>query len=308
MNPEDLKKILPEYNLTETSPVILLRESGDNYVFSVGEKDKKIFRVSKRLPIEDIKFEYETNQFLANNGLHVAKWLMTKTGNISTILNGSIVVGFDFLAGHQINVDKDHLPSNVQAYNAGKELGLLGNIGVNFKSQSPRKRDILSELKRVISIEKTFTDNFEGGKDFVGQVKKALDFGLKQKETYGLIHNDYRPGNVFFDNNDSISGIIDFDWSCIGPIIKDVALAVVEWSFPDGANEPNWEVFEAFLNGYNSVSNRKLNRADADLVAWIKFTTLSDASTYFCDLALDPTSTKRIIKSYMYRKYLFFSK
>lgn len=37
------------------------------------------------------------------------------------------------------------------------------------------------------------------------------------------------------------------------------------------------------------------------------FATLSEASTYFCDLAEDPHSTKRVIKSYVYRKYLYYN-
>ena len=66
------------------------------------------------------------------------------------------------------------------------------------------------------------------------------------------------------------------------------------------------EIFDSFLDGYNSIANRKWSKDDK-LYSWIKFATLSDASTYFCDLADDPKSTKKVIKSYMYRKFRFFS-
>lgn len=296
---------LKNYDLAEISPVSLLRESGDNEVFVVGEKEKKILRISKRLPIEDIKFEYEATKRLSDGGVIVPQWVMTKAGDFYTTIDGKVAVLFDFLNGHHIEVDKDHLPTKEQAYNAGRGLGLMSNAAASFTSSSPRKRNIFTELERAVALIDVFSEQFEGGKDFVEQVKKAITFGKNQTEIEGFIHNDYRPSNVFFNEKDEFAGIIDFDWSCAGPVIKDLALAVVEWSFPDGATEPDFEVFDSFLNGYNSVADKKWIKEE--LYPWIRFATLSDAATYFCDLADDPTSTKRIIKSYMYRKYLFFS-
>lgn len=307
---KEVKKIieaLNQYNLTEKVPISLLRESSDNDVFIIGEKDKKIFRISKRLPISDIKFEYEAIRHLLNGGVSVPKIVNTKTGSFYVLVDGRIGVLFDFINGEHIKVDKDHLPTQRQAYNAGRGLGIMSNVAVGFISSSPRKRNIFSEFKRVLVRSKIFIDQFDGGKEFVDQVKDAINFGENNKEIEGFIHNDYRPSNVFFDDNNELVGIIDFDWSCTGPIIKDLALAAVEWSFPDGMIEPDFKVFDSFLEGYNSSSVHKYKK-DKKLYSWIKFATLSDASTYFCDLAEDSESTKRIIKSYMYRKYLFFSK
>lgn len=304
---KNIEKAITRYSLEETMPINLIRESSDNMVFSVGEKNKKIIRISKRLPIEDIKFEYEAARYLSSGGVSVPAWEETKNGNFYTLIDDKVAVMFDFIEGSHVVVDKDHLPSLIQAYNAGKGLGLMSNAATGFISTSPRKRNIFSELERAVSISDKFTNHFEGGKEFIDQVKNAIEFGKDQNEVNGFIHNDYRPGNVFFNAKDELTGIIDFDWSCVGPIIKDLALAIVEWSFPDGADEADFTIFDAFLDGYNSVANYKWQKNER-LYSWIKFATLSDASTYFCDLAEDPHSTKRIIKSYMYRKYLFFSK
>lgn len=305
INMEEIKKALNNYNLNEVVPITLLRESGDNFVYVIGEKNKKILRISKRLPIEDIKFEYEATEFLSKGNVMVPKWMITKSGDFYTLIDGNVAVVFDFLEGQHIEVDRDHLPTQIQAYNAGKGLGLMSNASIGFTPASPRQRNIFSEFERVISMSDIFIEKFEGGSDFVDQVKIAIQFGKNQNESVGFIHNDYRPSNIFFNSSDELTGIIDFDWSCIGPVIKDLALAIVEWSFPDGSIEPDFKIFDSFLDGYNSVSNNKWQK-DEKLYSWIKFTTLSDASTYFCDLADDPNSTKMIIKSYMYRKYLFF--
>lgn len=303
---EETQKILEEYNLSEHAPVDLVRESEDNQVFSVGQKNKKVLRISKRLPIEDIKFEYEATQYLRNRGVVVPGWLRTKTDNFYTLIDGNVAVIFDFLEGHHIQVDKDNLPTVIQAYNAGKGLGIMSNAAEGFSPSSPRKRSIFSELERAVSVSDIFATQFEGGKEFVDQVKGAIDFGKNRKELIGFIHNDYRPSNVFFNDDNELTGIIDFDWSCVGPVVKDLALAVVEWSFPDGATEADTKIFDAFLDGYNSAANNKWSK-DENFYSWIKFATLSEAATYFCDLAEDASSTKRVIKSYMYRKYLHFS-
>lgn len=303
---QEISKVLEEYDLSENSPINLVRESADNVVYVIGQNDKKILRVSKRLAVKNVAFEYEAIKYLAENGVQVAHWLMTKAGKEYSLVDGQVAVLFDFLPGYHINIDKDHLPTQAQSYSAGAGLGRMSNAASTFTSSTSRTRTIFSEFERVLSLEKMFVKDFEGGAAFVVQIKEALKFGRAQNEIIGFIHNDYRPSNVFFDENDQVTGIIDFDWSCMGPVIKDLALAIVEWSFPDGAIEADMTLFQEFLDGYNSISNQKWEK-DKKLYSWIKFTTLSDASTYFCDLAEDPESTKRIITSYMYRKFLFFS-
>lgn len=303
-NIESIQKVLNQYNLSENSPVKLIRESGDNFVFLIGENEKTILRISKRLPMEDVAFEYDLIQHLFFKNIPVSEIIKNKEGESYSLLDDSVFVLFKFIEGNHIQVDKDNLPTKDHSHNAGKYLGLISNAGLDFKTDSPRQRNIFQEFDRVLKLEDYFVNNFEGGKEFVEQVKKAVDFGNNQNEKLGLIHNDYRPSNLFFNNNEVV-GVIDFDWACVGPLIKDLALAVVEWSFPDGATEPNFEIFDTFLAGYNSVAINKFEK-DKRLFDWVKFTTLSDSATYFCDLAEDTSSTKRVIRSFMYRKYLFF--
>ena len=262
-------------------------------------------RIGKRLAPHDVAFEYEALTHLAKRGIPVARILKTKTGATEITVDGQAAVLFSFLEGQHIDVDQDHLPTRAQCYEAGAALGRLAIAGRTFAPSTPRTRTIFAELERALALEETFAAKFEGGATFITQVKDALAFGKTQHETVGLIHNDYRPSNVFFDIDGTVTGILDFDWSCIGPLVKDVALAAVEWSFPDGATEANPTIFDAFLEGYNATANERVEKDDR-FYSWIRFATISDAATYFCDLAEDPGSTKRIIKSYMYRKYLSF--
>jgi len=204
----------------------------------------------------------------------------------------------------------DNLPNKKQCYAAGKNLALMHNIGLNFKTDSSRKRNIFSELERAVNRKKFFINEFKGGEEFIEQFEEAVKFGKKDRSANGLIHNDYRPGNVLFKNDDKINVVIDFDWSCRGPIIKDLALAVVEWSFPDGQAEPEGELFDMFLSGYNSVAKNKYEKG-ALLYLWIKFAYLSESCIFFADVNEGQYSDKvinNVGQCYMYRKYLFFLK
>ncbi len=288
--------------------ITLLRESADNSVFVVGGGvDKKILRISKRLPVEDIKFECQAVNYLLRNDVAVPRFLPTVSGEYYAIIDGDVAVLFEFMRGHHIQVDKVHLPSVTQAFEAGRGLAHIHNAGEGFLPSSTRRRTIFSELERVLPLRNIFEVQFAGGADFVKEVESALEFGKADNEICGLIHNDFRPSNVFFDESDRLAGIIDFDWSCIGPIEKDVALGVLEWSFPDGAEAPDFTVFDSFLAGYNSIANKKQAK-DQQLYKWISFAALSDAATYFCDRIDDPDTKKRVSASYMYKKFEFFTK
>ncbi len=308
MDQKLILSVVAAFGVSASASINPLRESADNVVLVVEEgSKKKILRLSKRLPIEDIIFEYEAINYLVTGGVPVARFLPATSGEYYVVADGVVAVLLDFIEGHHVEADKDHLLTPIQAFEAGKGLAGVHKIGRNFKPSSPPRRTKFSELERVISLEKLFIEQFEGGRDFIDQVKMAIEFGNAHLKDVGLIHNDYRPGNVFFDDADRLAGIIDFDWSCLAPTVKDIALGVLEWSFPDAATEPDSKIFDAFLDGYNSVADIKQAK-DSELYSWIAFAALSDASTYFCDRAEDPTATKRVSSSYMYRKYQFFDK
>ena len=74
-----------------------------------------------------------------------------------------------------------------------------------------------------------------------------------------LIHADLFPDNVFFENN-KISGIIDFFFSCNDTIIYDLSTLVNSWFFVDKFSEKNCKLFlNNYLNKINLTRNEKEN-------------------------------------------------
>ncbi|MBV9142670.1 MAG: phosphotransferase [Pseudonocardiales bacterium] len=97
-----------------------------------------------------------------------------------------------------------------------------------------------------------------------------------------MCHGDFRPGNVLFDQDDRITGIIDWDWCYVGPQVSDLGLALVEWAFSDGASAPDPMAMAAFYRGYRSAFDAPPHRLD-ELLDWVRATCLASAGTFLCD-------------------------
>ncbi len=301
----ELASVLEQYALTEKDPIVPLRESDDNQVFRVGTTEQAILRISKRLSKEDVRFEYEAIRILREKGLPVAPWIVTKNNDLYALSGESVAVLFGLLPGSPADKRDDHPAIQSRASQAGMMLRRIHEGGEGLDPALTRNRTIFTELERALSLQEIFVKEFEGGEDFMRQVRGAVEFGKQWTGPVTLIHNDFRISNILFNEQNVLTGVVDFDWSCRGPWIKDLALALVEWSFPDGASQEDELIFDAFLSGYAQMNGPAIERGKM-LADWIAFATLSEACTYFCDLAQDPSSSKRVIKSYMYRKYQYF--
>ena len=303
---DPITETLSKYSLAENEPVALLRESSDNIVYMVGNTDKKILRVGKKTALTEVAFEHDVLERLENNSVPVPAWVLTKSGDIcAQTTDGRVAVVFGNVPGYHASFDGE-LSTNKHAFSAGQILGLIARAGEDFVPQHSRTRTVYSELEKALTHEKEISTYLEGGAQFIKEVRSIIELTKRYVTPEGLLHNDYRPGNVFFSDPENISGVIDFDWSCMGPLIKDVAHGAMEWSFQDGESEPNQETFSRFISGYNSSAKRPFTD-QVEIYLWAMQAALADTATYFCDRLGTDSSIRRVSSSFMYRKFLYFS-
>lgn len=299
-----IQKIEKIYNFS-CLRLIPLRESSDNKVFII-ETSKNlnyILRISKRDVGDDVLFELNWIESLKKKGLPVTSIIKTKDGQLFFYYERLTAVVFKFVDGYSVKIDRKDKPDFDHVRKAAELLANLHNISEKLNLDYPRKRTILSELKRVLARKDKFKHFINGGKQFVDEVTKNIEWAQRDNYQDTFIINDFRPGNIIFKDGE-IAALIDFDWSCMGPSIKDLALGIVEWSFPDGSEKPWKDILKLFLDSYNKESRRKYTESDY-LYKWICFSCLSDTTTYLCDLA-DNEIYKNVSSSYMYKKYLYF--
>lgn len=302
--PTDLiERLLAEYDLSTVASLQALRVSTDNIVILVRNNPKKVLRISKRATRHNFVFEYEFMQRCTEYGIPVAAWNKTRSGEIAAKVGDMSAVLFDFVRGSHADPTNQFL-FLAQAQAAATQLGAVATIDAASVQATP-ERSVTAELERAIEVRAIFAGEIEGGKEFLEAVEWALDLAKGSHETTALLHNDFRISNVLFDEQ-AVTGILDFDWSCTGPAIKDLAHAALEWSFPDGAAGPDQKIMSAFINAYYAAAGGK-PATESELRTWMRFAALIDTATYFCDRIQAGTAPSRVASSYMYKKYLYLT-
>ena len=285
----------------------------DVYIIQSENKGKTILRLGNRGIGEAVKFEVALIKHLIEDNVLVPKHIGTNDGRDYIVLpNQTTISMLSFVEGSSFEVEADNKPSLDMVFKGSAELGKMHASTANFKLDTAGRRTIFTEHERALAKKDLISNNFEGGQKFVDELEEYLSWAKSVQSPNGIVHNDFDPENIMFDGN-QVSAIIDFEWASAGPFIKDVGQALSLWSFRHGL-EKHWDdVFNEFVRGYNSTSPNKII-INSSLYKWICFGCLSDASTFFADLASGENwpqkeeKIKRIFQCRSYQKFLYFSK
>ena len=306
-------EIQTEYSLLGPLASELIHNGPDNQVLVVTDTEKKkyVARASKR-ENKGVLFEVEVLVYLASVDFSSPRLLKTKSGKYSIRVDNTEIVLFEYMTGWQVEkLEMEHLTTDLIERGAAK-LGELHQVTKEMNITVPSRRTIFTEYDRLFTLNPDDLSRFKGYEVFLGQArslyKQAQEIIHKDHGLYGVIHNDYRIQNLIFNNSDCF--IIDFDWACPGPLLKDVGLAIAEWSLFARDTGPSREAITKFIDSYNRTAPRAASY-DKSLIFWVCFACLSDACTFFVDVLEGKYSEKNIIdidQCYMYRKFTFFHK
>lgn len=318
---QPIQKILKEHYRLRVSRAEVIHTSEDNEAYKVSAETGVFFaRLGKRKEkgMDDVKSEAQFLRCLKRAGCPVPEILPDEGGNDAVLLeDGKILTLFSWIDGAPLHVSPDNLPTETQSYNAGRALAQLHNASARCVIEgAPLRRSVTTEMERAIALREKIVTKYENGQRFLAQLSDMIRFARTydaQENIY--IHNDFRPHNVLFgtgNESDRLRAVVDFDWMCSAPPVKDVALALVEWSFPDGDSGMHAELFRSFWKGYVEARDPSHIPSEQDLKQWIQFACFSDAATYVSDTLLSKTDGAFIekhpkeIRSFMLRKAQYF--
>ena len=307
------KLVESEYGLPGPLSFERVHDGGDNEVLIVTDKHgtKYALRQSKRVG-KNIAFEVELLATLASHDFCSPKPLQTKSNEYVVEVNGTQLVLFNYIQGKQFEkVLPEHL-KDATVEQGAKKLGELHKLTNGLQLKTEPTRNIFTEYDRFFKLTTKQTEQFDGYKEFADNAKKFYDEAkakIKNKiGLYGIIHNDYRIQNLIYTKGNCY--IIDFDWSCYGPILKDVGLAIAEWSMYTKESGAAQEAIDYFIAAYNKTAPQKISY-DEELIFWICFACLSDACTFFTDTAegtsVYPGKITNVDQCHMYRKFKYFN-
>ena len=255
LNKSEIEEIISLYKLKNLESFAPIEEGieNTNYVIIANKKKYILTIFEKRVKEQDLPFFCELISLLNKSGFKCPLPLLNlESSPISTFKRKKLTI-LTFISGKS----KENL-SNENCEDIGKEAAKLHLLTSNFKIQR----------KNALSIE-SWRNMFENIKDKCIKIHKDLpnliEANLKDIEQNwpsnlpsGIIHADLFKDNIIFENN-KVSGIIDFTFSCNDFYALEIAICFNALCFDGVKSNLSFNVTKAkkFIDGYSSI--RKLS-------------------------------------------------
>ena len=247
---EELILFLKDYEIGELKGYEEISEGVENTNYKlIAEKGTYILTLYEdRVKKEDIPFFLDFMFHLSSSKINCPLPISNKKNKLISELNSKPASILSFLSGsssQKITVEQTFEVGSVLAkiHLTGKELSI--------KRKNPISINNFEEL--IINSNETANNissdlNSEISKEF-NRIKENWPKDLPS----GIIHADLFPDNVLFEEN-NISRVIDFCFSCIDFFAYDLGICINAWCFTEEGFDLS--LSESLLKGYQSI--RKL--------------------------------------------------
>lgn len=194
---------LLEYYRISANAVYLCKNQGNAFFLRFTPAEEK----SK----EKILAELEFLSYLRSNGYPAVETILSKSGNelevVDTPWGTFCAVAFKKASGKQISemtLTKDLI------FGLGKSLGKLHKLSSEFSPVSNKRNDWKETMDWMEDVLSTFSDEI-ATKNELAILKTYFSKLPTTKENFGLIHYDFEPDNVFYNEITKAYNTIDFD-------------------------------------------------------------------------------------------------
>lgn len=213
---------------------------GQNAVYcceTEGE-DAKIFRISLNdRSREELLAEAEYIRYLYENGGCVSNIVTSRNGNLLEDIHHNNVTYsvnlFEKAKGKKLNENgyryRDGVPITEHFYTVGKTIGKIHQLS---KEYTPvHRRHSFFDKYSSGYINELIPDSYALLKSKLNEILKVLEELGCGRELYGMIHFDYNDSNYSIDFETGLITVYDFDSSCFGWYMYDLAYA---WMYAVG--------------------------------------------------------------------------
>lgn len=208
-----------------------------------------ILTLFEELTHQQIPFFIHLNDHLANAGLPCARTLRDKTGNAIHTLAHKPAIFMTFLPG-----ESREILNTIHIEAMGYQLAAMHRATQQYPHCHPNTRGPAwhqQATQRLLPI--------------LNEEDKSLllsEMTYQEKQDYsslprGVIHADFFRDNVFFQG-DTLSGLIDFYYSCNDYFLLDVAIVANDWCLNE-AELPDPHKVHALLQAYKKDSPRSVH-------------------------------------------------
>ena len=206
-----------------------------NLVYQFKRDDQpRILRISYRSdrPIALIQAELHFVNYLADNGMRVARPMPSEAGNLVEVIPAAGIpfIAVAFAKGRGMRVPdngyryREGIPIKEYFQNWGRTLGQMHRLTKTYQPPS-------ASIRRPEWFAWEYYSGFPYGERLPAIQKKydeliaELHALPKDVDSYGLIHNDFNDGNFTVDYDNGDMTVFDFDDSCYFWFMYDIACA-----------------------------------------------------------------------------------
>lgn len=227
-----------------------------NYLIKINSQKYILTIFEERTHRDDLPFFFNLMNHLNSSGIKCPEIIKTKDNKYFKLLKNKPASITSFIDGQTLNrIEPSHCSelgrSMALFHNASDSLKINRKNQMGFKNfgvliKKLESNDIISDDIPI----KLIKDEFEF-------LKKNISLDLPE----GIIHADLFPDNVFFIDN-SLSGIIDFYFSCNDYYAYEIAICINAWCFEEKSDEFNISKAKKLLSSYNQL--RKLTKEEVE--------------------------------------------
>jgi len=259
LSESEIKAFLAMYDLPPLAAAEGIRAGVENtnYLLTFADGSKRILTLfEKRVAEADLPFFAGLMQHLASQGIPCPMPVTTKEGAAIERIKNKPAVMVTFLQGKGASVIQNIHMSELGAHMAKMHLAAqnYGCARANALSLKGWKTLFAKIVSRVDTILPDLASELT-------TELQVLEASWPKELPSGVIHADLFPDNVFYDDADKLTGIIDFYFACNDMLVYELAICLNAWCF-EKRYEFNITRAKLMLRAYHSV--RPISEAELE--------------------------------------------
>jgi len=255
---DELNDFLSKYNIDNINEFSGIKggTSNSNYLLTADNKKFILTIFEERTNQENLPFYFDLMNHLNAHDIKCPEVIKDKQGNFSNSIKQKHAVITSFLTGSSLEKIKP-----IHCSNLGLTIAKMHNASekLNIKRENELGFD---KLGIIIEKLKTYKKHIDDEKlKFIEDEFLFLSREINKDLPSGIIHADLFPDNIFFEEN-NLTGIIDFYFSCNDFYAYEIAICLNAWCFEDSNNEFNPTKAKYLLGSYNQ--ERKFSNEEVE--------------------------------------------
>ena len=255
---DELNVFLSKYNIDNINEFSGIKggTSNSNYLLTADNKKFILTIFEERTNQENLPFYFDLMNHLNAHDIKCPEVIKDKQGNFSNSIKQKHAVITSFLTGSSLEKIKP-----IHCSNLGLTIAKMHNA--SEKLNIKRENELgLDKLGIIIEKLKTYKKHIDDEKlKFIEDEFLFLSREISKDLPSGIIHADLFPDNIFFEEN-NLTGIIDFYFSCNDFYAYEIAICLNAWCFEESNNEFNPTKAKYLLGSYNQ--ERKFSNEEVE--------------------------------------------